>query len=259
MSPSNSPVNVETVTISDERSKTVEPTSVTASPSNDQTRQKVTQIIDLEAEDEEIQKEQTPTSHQGPAQKEDQMSRLNELAHRYGGIEELEKILRSTQSPSRNESPKSSSPGPVTDPSHAASRKRVQAEEAPLRKRTQLLQLSPPGRSTQQISSSLVQNPKPSFPSASGFLPSSANVQNFIEQITARCSQHGNSNSTKFTEFQRRLILLKDACIQGDHAFIILHQLLCMSPTMAALIHAPVQLGPEHQGGLQLLNVLVAM
>lgn len=257
VAPSKSPVNVETGTISDEKSKSVEPISATPTPSNDQTRQEATQIIDLEAETEEIQQEQIPTLHQGSAQKEAQMSRLNELAHKYGGIEELEKILRSTQSPSRNESPKSSSPGAVPDPSHAASRKRVQAEEAPLRKRTQPLQISVPGRSTQQISSSLVQNPNSSFPSASGFLPSTTNAQTFVEKISACRNQQGNSNGNNFTEFQRRLILLKDACNQGDYAFLILHQLLCMGPTMAALIHAPVQLGLEHQAGLQILNVLL--
>lgn len=254
VAPSISPVDVETVTISDEQSKSVEPLIATPTPPTDKTRQKVTQIIDLEAETEEIQQEQTPSLHQGSAQTEDQMSRLNELAHRYGGIEELEKILLSTHSPSRNESPNSSSPGAVPDPSHAVSRKRVQAEEAPLRKRTQPLQISVPGRSTQQISSSLVQIPKSS---ASGFLPSYADVQSFIEQISVRRKRHGNSYSNNFTEFHRRLILLKDACIQGDHAFIILHQLLCMGPTMAALIHAPVQLELKHQGGLEILNILL--
>lgn len=252
--PSISRVNMETVTISDEKSKSVEPLSATPTPSTDKTRQKVTQIIDLEAETEEIQQEQIPSLHQGSAQKEDQISRLNELAHRYGGIEELEKILRSTHSPSRNESPKFSTPGAVPDNSHAASRKRVQAEEAPLRKRTQPLQISVPGRSTQLISSSLVQKPKLL---ASGFLPSSADAQTFIEQISIRCNQRENNISNNFNEFQRRLVLLKDACIQGDYAFIILHQLLCMGPTMAALIHAPVQLGLEHHAGLQLLNVLL--
>lgn len=259
ISPSKSPANVETVTVSDEKSKGVEPISATPIASNDQTGQRVTQIIDLEAEIEEIPQEQTATLHQGSAPKEDQVSRLNELAHRYGGIEELEKILRSTQSPSRNESPNSSSPGAVPDPSHVASKKRVQAEEAPLRKRTQPLQISLPERSTQQISSSVAASPTfvasstLSFPSASSFLPSSANIQDFIEQISARRNQQGNSNSNNFTEFQRRLVLLKDACIQRDHAFIILHQLLCMGPTMAALIQAPVRLGLEHQSGLQLL------
>lgn len=249
--------NEVTVTISDERSTSVEPISDTPIESNDQTRQKVTQIIDLEAETEEIQHEQTPTLHQGSAQKDDQTSRLNELAHRYGGIEELEKILRITQSPSRNESPKSSSPGSVPDPAHAASRKRVQAEDAPLRKRTQPLQISSPGRSTLQTSSSVVPNPKPPFPSASGFLPSSAETQIFIEQISDRRIQPGNSNSNIFTEFQRRLILLKDAFIQEDYSFIVLHQLLCMGPTMAALIHAPVILELEHQAGLRVLDFLL--
>lgn len=258
VSPLESSANVVTMTISDEKSTSVEPiSSDPISSNNDQTRQKETEIIDLEAETEEIQQEQTPMLHQDSAQKVDQASRLNELAHRYGGIEELEKILRITQSPSRNESPKSSSPGAVPDPSHAASRKRVQAEEAPLRKRTQPLQTSVPGRSAQQISSSIVPSPQSSFPSASGFLPSSADVQTFIEQISHRRNQPGNINSNNFAEFQRRLILLKDAFNQKDYAFIILHQLLCMGPTMAALIHAPVVLEPEHQGGLQLLNVLL--
>lgn len=257
VAPSKSSVNVETGTISDENSKIVEPINATPISSNDQTRQKVTQIIDLEAETEEIQQEQIPTSHQGFAQNEAQMSRLNELAHKYGGIEELEKILRSTQSPSRNVSPQSSSPGAVPDPSHAASRKRVQAEEAPLRKRTQSLQISMPGRSTQQNSSSLVQNTNSSFTSAFGFLPSNIHIQSFIEKVSECRNQQGNINSNNFTEFQRRLVLLKDACNQGDYAFLILHQLLCMGPTMAALIHAPVQLGLEHQGGLQILNVLL--
>lgn len=257
VSPSKSTANVVTMTISDEKSTSVEPISATPIPSNDQSRQTVTQIIDLEAETEEIQQDQTPTLHQGSAQKGDQTSRLNELAHRYGGIEELEKILRITQSPSRNESPKSSSPGAIPEPSHGASRKRVQAEEAPLRKRTQPLQISVPGRSTQHISSSVIPNPNSSVPSASGFLPSSADVQPFIEQISDRRNQLGNNNGNNFTEFKRRLILLKDAFNQGDHAFMILHQLLCMGPTMAALIHAPVILELEHQGGLQVLNVLL--
>ena len=256
LSPLKSKANALTVTLSDEKSTSVEPISASPIPSNDQTRQKMTQIIDLEAEVEEIQQEHTPTLHQGSAQKGDQASRLNELAHRYGGIEELEKILRITQSPSRNESPKSSSPGAVPDPSHAASRKRVQAEEAPLRKRTQPLQISVPGRSNQQISSSVVPSPKSSFPFASGSLPSREDVQTFTEQISDRRNQPGNNNNN-FTEFHRRLILLKDAFRQGDHAFIILHQLLCMGPTMAALIHAPVILELEHQGGLQILNVLL--
>lgn len=257
ISPLKSKANVATVTMSDERSTSVEPISANPISPNDQARQKVTQIIDLEAEVEEIQQEQTPTLHQGPAQRGDQASRLSELAHRYGGIEELEKILRITQSPSRNESPKSSSPGAVPDPSQAASRKRVQAEEAPLRKRTQPLQISVPGRLTQQISSSVVSSPKSSFPSASGSLPSSDDLRTFTEQISVRRNQPGNNNNI-FTEFHRRLILLKDAFIQEDHAFIILHQLLCMGPTMAALIHAPVILELEHQGGLQILNVLLA-
>lgn len=247
--------NVVTLTTSDEKSTTVEPISANPISPNDQTKQKVTQIIDLEAEVEEIQQVQTSALHQGSAQKDDQASRLNELAHRYGGIEELEKLLRITQSPSRNESPKSSSPGAVPDPSHAASRKRVQAEEAPLRKRMQPLQISVPGRSTQQVSSSVVLSPKSSFPPASGYLPSSDDIRTFAQQISERRNQPGNNN---FTEFHRRLILLKDAFLQEDYAFIILHQLLCMGPTMAALIHAPVMLQPEHQGGLQILNGLLA-
>lgn len=257
VSPLKSRANEVTVTISDEKSTSVEPISAIPIPSNDQTTQKVTQIIDLEAETEEIQQEQTPTLHQGSAQNADQTSRLNELAHRYGGIEELEKILRITQSPSRNESPKSSSPVAVPDPSHAASRKRVQAEEAPLRKRTQPLQISVPGRPTQQTSSYVVLNPKPSFPSASGFLLPSAETQTFIDKISDRRNQSGNIDSNNFSEFRRRLILLKDACFQGDHAFIILHQLLCMGPSMAALLRAPVKLAQEHQGGLKILDVLL--
>lgn len=255
ITPLKSKANVVMLTTSDEKSTTVEPISANPISPNEQTKQKVTQIIDLEAEVEEIQQVQTPALHKGSAQKDDQASRLNELAHRYGGIEELEKILRITQSPSRNESPKSSSPGAVPDPSHVASRKRVQAEEAPLRKRMQPLQISVPGRSTQQISSSVVLSPKSSFPSPSGSLPSSDDVRTFTQQISDRRNLPGNNN---FTEFHRRLILLKDAFLQKDHAFIILHQLLCMGPTMAAIIHAPVILQLEHQGGLQVLSVLLA-
>ncbi len=250
---------------------------------NDQAGHESAHIIDLEAETEENQQHQPSTINQGSAGdenqdiagennqalarekvqdlageeeeslvgKEDRISRLNELADRYGGIEELEKRLRETKSPSRNESPKSSSAGTMPDPSHLTPRKRLQVEGGPSRKRVPPQQISIPGGSSQPSSTSVLTNLAPAVSDTNESIPSAATLKSLLAQISARRDQR--AHGVHF-EYDRRLTLLKDACNQADSSFLILHQLLCMGTTMAAGISYPLRLGAEHQSGLQLVT-----
>ncbi|MCJ1268157.1 hypothetical protein MMC22_008043 [Lobaria immixta] len=294
---SNSPVTMSTIAGSNAISKNTEPIvdAVLPSPApSDEPRQESVHVIDLEDETEQVGTEQVGADQVGTDQvggnqvganqvgadqmgadqvevehqpsdqpdgyihREPSTSRLNELAEKYGGVDELEKRLRHTES--RNTSPVSFStdapPEVGYNNSSIAARKRMQETESSSRKRVQQVQRFLPEQSLQspitlgtprvETASAAISEPTPPYAVASSF----------VGQITRRVELIGNQQGRSIEI--PRLGLLQDACNYQDYFYLILHQLFCIGPKAPAVGHGPVLgLTSEHTGGLMLLTHLL--
>ena len=260
--PSQSPSTMSLIAGSNVISKNTEPVVDPVLPSpapSDEPRQESVHIIDLDEETEQVRVEdQSSDKRDDYDQKEPSTSRLNELAEKYGGVDELEKRLRDTES--RNTSPISFSmdaPAEVVhNDSSIVAGKRMQETVSSSRKRVQSVQRTLPEESLQsplsrgtprvEVASAAISEPAPPY----------AVANSFIAQITRRVEIIGNQPGRSIEI--PRLGLLQDACNCQDYFYLILHQLFCIGPKTPAIGHGPaLGLNQEYTGGLMLLTHLL--
>lgn len=283
---SYSPVITSTVNGSNALSKNIEPIvdAVLPSPApSDEPRQESVHVIDLEDESEQVGAEQVGADqvgaedvgavHAGAEQvgaeqqssdhsdgfilQEPGTNRLTELAEKYGGVEELEKRLRDTES--RNTSPISfptdTPPEVAQNTVSIAARKRMPETEDASRKRLQSVQRSLPEKSSQSPITRGTPRVEPALAAASELAPPNAAANSFIAQITRRVEAIGNQPGRSIEI--PRLGLLQDACNCQDYFYIILHQLFCIGPRTPTSHGPALGLTTEHTGGLMLLTHLL--
>lgn len=258
---SHSPVIVSTVNESNALSKNIEPMidAILPSPApSDEPRQESVHIIDLEDEIGQVAERQLSDQPDGHVHKEPSSSRLNELAEKYGGVDELEKRLRDTES--RNTSPVSFStdapPEVVPSTSSIAARKRIQETDSTSRKRAQSVPRSLPDNPLQSPLNHGTPRLEPALAAASESIPPNAVANSFVGQITRRVETLGNQQGRSIEI--PRLGLLQDACNCQDYFYLILHQLFCIGPKAPAIGQGPaLGLTQEHADGLLLLTHLL--
>ncbi|MCJ1427903.1 hypothetical protein MMC29_005809 [Sticta canariensis] len=265
--PSHSPVIMSTINGSNAISKTVEPVVDPVLPSpapSDEPRQDSVHVIDLEDEREQVgvdqQSADQPDDHVDRAPSSSRLNDLvNDLAEKYGGVDELEKRLRDTES--HTNSPVSlftvvPPNAPHNHPSSIAARKRMQETENISRKRAQSEQTSRPEKSLQSPSTRGTPRVEPASAAVSGHTPPSAVANSFVAQIAHRVETISNQQGRSIEI--PRLGLLQDACNCQDYFYMILHQLFCIGLKTPAISHGQaLGLTPEHTGGLMLLTHLL--
>ena len=170
----------------------------------------------------------------GPTKKTE-VSRLSELAERYGGLEGLESRLRHTETiVAATASP--ALPVEQHFPAHAA-QKRQHEHEVVGRKRIQTSSASDSRElaSDHTSTSSDNRNNRPSGTTAhNNHRPTEAQMRSFGQKIAMRrqatMTEHHHRGQTEIA----RLSLLYDACVGNDHFYLLLHQLYCLYPTSTA-------------------------
>ncbi|MCJ1464575.1 hypothetical protein MMC07_003188 [Pseudocyphellaria aurata] len=265
---SRSPIATNTINGPTVLSKNIEPTAllenieptvdaVLPSPApSDEPRQESVHVIDLDDEPEQVRQVEQHPSDQPDV--EPSTSRLNELAEKYGGVDELEKRLRGTESSNTSYVSFSTGAPPEATPNSSTvnARKRMQDMEGISRKRFLPVQRFVPDTSLQTPSTRDTARAEPALAATSEATPSNAVMNSFLAKITHRVETTGNHRG-KSIEIPR-LGLLQDACNCQDYFYLILHQLFCVGPNRQAINHGTAfGLTEEHVGGLMLLTHLL--
>ena len=181
-------------------------------------------------------------------------NRFGELPERHGGVGELEKRPRDSES--GNNSPMSfsvnvSSESVQNIPSITA-RKRVQENESFSRKRVQSVQRSSSERSSQPPMTPITNAVEPALPAPSEWKPPVSTATTFLAHLNKRAETINNRHGQAIE--LSRFGLLRDACLCQDYFYFMIHQLFCLSPQSLVSPNLAPGLTSEHQAGLVLLE-----
>lgn len=224
---------------------------------SDEPRQESVHIIDLEERDQQPQLNQQKSHDE-----ENNGNRLNELAERYGGVEELEKRLRDAD-PRQNDLSRPTNDNRAMSPQSSQSifsgTKRAHEMQLESRKRPQALQ-TPSSQGFQNVSlQTMTQRAERSYSSRTGRTLSNTLVRSFLAEVDRRIEEINGKSNRKGRDIEiPRLGLLHDACNHSDYFYLVLHQLFCVDSMKGISSQlSSYGLTSEHIDGMMLLTHLL--